>query len=95
MERKELYAKVKQYNLQKSIQEKYGKNFTQITNALLYKEVMNAEMAEKKAEEEKKAVKPVKKSKKAKTVEERFENLVKFLTLKHLILKSEAESILN
>lgn len=53
--RKELYAKVKELHIEDVIKTKYGKNYTQVSNAFLLKEITEFESSTKK--ESKKSVK--------------------------------------
>lgn len=46
--RKELYAKVKELHIEDVIKTKYGKNYTQVSNAFLLKEITEFESSTKK-----------------------------------------------
>ena len=81
MNRKELYAKIKKFNLQKEIEICYGDNFTRVSNLQL-KLVIDKYICNKKNEE---AVKEKPKNPIAK--------LIEVLRKKHILLKSETDYI--
>lgn len=76
MNRKELYTKVKEFNLQKEIEHLYGDNYTRISNAEI-EEVVN------------KHIKVENSSCATKTTYDKFDKLIEVLGKKHILLKSE------
>ena len=103
MNRKELYAKVKEYGLQDAILKKHGKNFTQCSNSDLESAVLAHQKGVAKTvkapvkEETKKVAEPVKEStpKMKGSVESKFVKLVEILGKKRILLQSEVDAIAN
>lgn len=82
--RKELYDAIVKYNLQDVVKSKYGRNYTQVGSAQL-EEIINAHTS--KVEK----AKPVTKKCNGNTT--KLDKLIKVLSDKRIILKSELEFI--
>lgn len=88
MNRKEIYAKIKKYNLAEAIKKAFHENYTKIPNANL--ECFISEYVTSPGEESE-----VVKDKHKDTVEKSpLEKLVETLQKKHILLKSEVDYIL-
>lgn len=86
MNRKELYAKVKELNLQDRIKELFGDNYTRVSSINLAS-VIDSHVAAKK-ENKPKTIKEVVKGKSCKC-----DKLVEILKKKHILLDSEVSYI--
>ena len=90
MNRKELYAKVKEFNLQEKIKNKYGDNYTRVGNEIL-EEAINAYINSSKI--------PLKKETPSTSVNNTIEHsckcdkLIEVLKKKHILLNSEIDYI--
>lgn len=82
--RKELYDAIVKHNLQDVVKSKYGRNYTQVGSAQL-EEIINAHTS--KVVEDKPA------AKKNNSNSTKLDKLIKVLTDKRIILKSELEFI--
>lgn len=78
MTRTEVYAKIKEYGLQETIKKHYGYNYTNVSTATLIQEVSDYEFALN--------------SKPTSTC--KCKDLIEMLYKKHLLCKSEYESLL-
>ena len=83
MNRKEVYQKIKQLNLQDKVKEHYGDNYTRVATISLMNLIKEAE-------------KPIKRNttnKEAKATYSKIDKLIKVLEKKHILLKSEIDYI--
>ena len=87
MNRKELYAKVKELNLQEEIKNKYGDNYTRVCNAGL--EAIIAKHTTKLSKPSRSSAKGVTES----CVKCKCDKLIEVLKKKHILLNSEVTYI--
>lgn len=83
MTRAEVYAKIKEYELQEVIKEKYGFNYTNLSTATLIAEVTDYE-------ETRVSVNTPKESREG----ERLTTLIELLYKKHILCKHEYEAVM-
>lgn len=93
MNRKELYAKVKELNLQEEIKKKYGENYTRVSNAALACIIANYKKVEKPKSETKVNISTVAKESTAATEGSKCDKLIEVLKKKHILLNSEVDYI--
>lgn len=80
MTRAEVYAKIKEYGLQETIKNHYGYNYTNLSTATLLTEVRDFEIASLTDDED---------------VDYRLNDLIELLYKKHILCKSEYESLMD
>ena len=93
MNRKELYAKVKELNLQEEIKKKYGENYTRVSNAELAFIIASYKKVEKPKSETKVSISTVAKESTAATESCKCDKLIEVLKKKHILLNSEVDYI--
>ena len=93
MNRKELYAKVKELNLQEEIKKKYGENYTRVSNAALVCIIAKYEKVEKPKSETKVSISTVAKKSTVATESSKCDKLIEVLKKKHILLNSEVDYI--
>lgn len=93
MNRKELYAKVKELNLQEKIKEQFGENYTRVSNAELALIIANYKKVEKPKNETKVSISTVAKESTATTESGKCDKLIEVLKKKHILLNSEIDYI--
>ena len=93
MNRKELYAKVKELNLQEEIKKKYGENYTRVSNAALAFIIANYKKVEKPKSETKVSISKVAKESTVATKSCKCDKLIEVLKKKHILLNSEVDYI--
>ena len=84
MNRKELYVEIKKLNLQDKVKELFGENYTRVKNEDLANIIASVKKVVPKKE--------TKNNTKVKTVS-KVDKLINLLYVKHILLKSEVESI--
>lgn len=94
MSRKELYDKVRELCLQETILKKYGKNFTQCSNADLEAVVLSksTKIVTTTVLKEEETVNPIKTGS---SIDNKFNKLVEILGKKRILLASELDAINN
>ena len=93
MNRKELYAKVKELNLQEKIKEQFGENYTRVNSVKLAYIITKSEKVEKPKSETKVSI-PTVVAKSTEAEEScKFDRLIKVLKKKHILLDSEIDYI--
>ncbi len=90
MNRKELYAKIKEFNLQKEIKNKYGDNYTRIGNELL-EEIINLHINSSKTSSKKET--PFISVNNTTNHSCKCDKLIEVLKKKHILLNSEIDYI--
>lgn len=93
MNRKELYAKVKELNLQEKIKEQFGENYTRVSNAELALIIANYKKVEKPKNETKVSISTVAKKSTVATESDKCDKLIEVLKKKHILLNSEVDYI--
>ena len=93
MNRKELYAKVKELNLQEKIKEQFGENYTRVSNAELAFIIANYNKVEKPKSETKVSTSIVAKESTVATESNKWDKLIEVLKKKHILLNSEVRYI--
>ena len=93
MNRKELYAKVKELNLQEKIKEQFGENYTRVSNAELAFIIANYKKVEKPKSETKVSISTVAKKSTVNTESSKCDKLIEVLKKKHILLNSEVDYI--
>ena len=93
MNRKELYAKVKELNLQEKIKEQFGENYTRVSNAELALIIANYKKVEKPKNETKVSISKVAKESTEATKSCKCDKLIEVLKKKHILLNSEIDYI--
>ena len=93
MNRKELYAKVKELNLQEKIKEQFGENYTRVSNAELAFIIANYNKVEKPKSETKVSTSIVAKKPTVATESSKCDKLIEVLKKKHILLNSEVDYI--
>lgn len=93
MNRKELYAKVKELNLQEKIKEQFGENYTRVSNATLAFIIANYNKVEKPKSETKASISTVAKESTVVTESSKCDKLIEVLKKKHILLNSEIDYI--
>ena len=93
MSRKELYAKVKELNLQEKIKEHFGENYTRVSNAELAFIIANYKKVEKPKSETKVSISTVAKESTVATKSSKCDKLIEVLKKKHILLNSEVDYI--
>lgn len=93
MNRKELYAKVKELNLQEKIKEQFGENYTRVSNAELALIITNYKKVEKPKNETKVSISTVAKKSTVVTESSKCDKLIEVLKKKHILLNSEIDYI--
>ena len=93
MNRKELYAKVKELNLQEKIKEQFGENYTRVSNAELAFIIANYNKVEKPNSETKVSISKVAKESTVATESSKCDKLIEVLKKKHILLNSEVDYI--
>ena len=93
MNRKELYAKVKELNLQEKIKEQLGENYTRVSNAELAFIIANYKKVEKPKSETKVSISTVAKKSTVATESSKCDKLIEVLKKKHILLNSEIDYI--
>ena len=93
MNRKELYAKVKELNLQEKIKEQFGENYTRVSNAELAFIIANYNKIEKPKSETKVSISKVAKESTVATESCKCDKLIEVLKKKHILLNSEVDYI--
>ena len=93
MNRKELYAKVKELNLQEKIKEQFGENYTRVSNAELAFIIANYKKVEKPKSETKVSISTVAKKSTTATESCKCDKLIEVLKKKHILLNSEIDYI--
>lgn len=93
MNRKELYAKVKELNLQEKIKEQFGENYTRVSNAALVCIIANYNKVEKPKSETKASISTVAKESTVVTERGKCDKLIEVLKKKHILLNSEIDYI--
>ena len=93
MNRKELYAKVKELNLQEKIKEQFGENYTRVSNAELALIIDSYNKVEKPKSETKVSISKVAKESTIATKSCKCDKLIEVLKKKHILLNSEIDYI--
>ena len=93
MNRKELYAKVKELNLQGKIKEQFGDNYTRVSNAELAFIIASYNKVEKPNSETKVSISKVAKESTVATESSKCDKLIEVLKKKHILLNSEVDYI--
>lgn len=93
MNRKELYAKVKELNLQEKIKEQFGENYTRVSNAELAFIIASYKKVEKPKSETKVSISTVTKESTVATKSCKCDKLIEVLKKKHILLDSEIDYI--
>ena len=93
MNRKELYAKVKELNLQEKIKEQFGENYTRVSNAELAFIIASYKKVEKPKSETKVSISTVAKKSTVATKSCKCDKLIEVLKKKHILLNSEVDYI--
>ena len=93
MNRKELYAKVKELNLQEKIKEQFGENYTRVSNAELALIIASYKKVEKPKSETKVSISTVAKKSTVATKSCKCDKLIEVLKKKHILLNSEIDYI--
>ena len=93
MNRKELYAKVKELNLQEKIKEQFGENYTRVSNEALACIIANYNKVEKPKSETKESISTVAKESTVVTESSKCDKLIEVLKKKHILLNSEIDYI--
>ena len=93
MNRKELYAKVKELNLQEKIKEQFGENYTRVGNAELAFIIANYNKVEKPKSETKVSTSTVAKESTIATKSCKCDKLIEVLKKKHILLNSDVDYI--
>ena len=93
MNRKELYAKVKELNLQGKIKEQFGDNYTRVSNAELAFIIANYNKVEKPNSETKVSISKVAEESTVATESSKCDKLIEVLKKKHILLNSEVDYI--
>ena len=93
MNRKELYAKVKELNLQEKIKEQFGENYTRVSNEALAFIIANYNKVEKPKSETKVSISKVAKESTVATESSKCDKLIEVLKKKHILLNSEVDYI--
>ena len=93
MNRKELYVKVKELNLQEKIKEQFGENYTRVSNAALICIIAKYEKVEKPKNETKVSISTVAKESTVVTESSKCDKLIEVLKKKHILLNSEIDYI--
>ena len=93
MNRKELYAKVKELNLQEKMKEKFGENYTRVSNAELAFIIASYNKVEKPKSETKVSTSIVAKESTIATKSCKCDKLIEVLKKKHILLNSEVDYI--
>ena len=93
MNRKELYAKVKELNLQEKIKEQFGENYTRVSNAELAFIIANYNKVEKPKSETKVSTSTVAKESTIATKSCKCDKLIEVLKKKHILLNSDVDYI--
>ena len=93
MSRKELYAKVKELNLQEKIKEQFGENYTRVSNAELALIIANYKKVEKPKNKTKVSISTVAKESTVATESSKCDKLIEVLKKKHILLNSEVDYI--
>lgn len=93
MNRKELYAKVKELNLQEKIKEQFGENYTRVSNEELALIIANYKKVEKPKNETKVSISTVAKESTVATESSKCDKLIEVLKKKHILLNSEIDYI--
>lgn len=93
MNRKELYAKIKEYNLQETVKSIYKENYTRVKSEDLALIVAKAEKQQTNAHSTTKEV--TKEAGDTTDLASRFTRLIKVLEKKHILLASEVIYINN
>ena len=93
MNRKELYAKVKELNLQEKIKEQFGENYTRVSNAELAFIIASYNKVEKPKSETKVSISTVAKKSTVATESDKCDKLIEVLKKKHILLNSEIDYI--
>lgn len=93
MNRKELYAKVKELNLQEKIKEQVGENYTRVDNVKLAYIIAKYEKVEKPKSETKVSIPTVAKKSTVATESGKCDKLIEVLKKKHILLDSEIDYI--
>ena len=93
MNRKELYAKVKELNLQEKIKEQFGENYTRVSNAELAFIIANYNKVEKPKSETEVSISKVAKESTVATKSCKCDKLIEVLKKKHILLNSEVDYI--
>lgn len=93
MNRKELYAKVKELNLQEKIKEQFGENYTRVSNVELALIITNYKKVEKPKSETKVSISKVAKESTVATKSCKCDKLIEVLKKKHILLNSEIDYI--
>ena len=94
MNRKELYAKVKELNLQEKIKEQFGENYTRVSNAVLAFIIANYyNKVEKPKSETEASISTVAKESTVVTESSKCDKLIEVLKKKHILLNSEIDYI--
>ena len=91
MNRKELYAKVKELNLQERIKEQFGENYTRVSNAELAFIIANYNKVEKPKSETEVSISTVAKESTIATKSCKCDKLIEVLKKKHILLNSELD----
>ena len=84
MNRKELYAKVKELNLQEKIKEQFGENYTRVSNAELAFIIANYKKVEKPKSETKASISTVAKESTAATESSKCDKLIEEIGRAHV-----------
>ena len=93
MNRKELYAKVKELNLQEKIKEQFGENYTRVSNAELAFIIASYKKVEKPKSEIEVSISKVAKESTVVTESDKCDKLIEVLKKKHILLDSELDYI--
>ena len=93
MNRKELYAKVKELNLQEKIKKQFGDNYTRVSNVELAFIIANYKKVEKPKNETKESISTVAKESTVATESSKCDKLIEVLKKKHILLNSEIDYI--
>lgn len=94
MNRKELYDKVVELNLQEEVKKVCGRNYTQASNSVLEEVIRKAEAAKVMTEVATTTFNCPPEAEK-KDIESKFEKLIKILSHKRILLNSEVKSIME
>lgn len=95
MNRKELYKKVVELNLQEEVKKACGRNYTQASNSVLEEVVSKAEAAKDVTEVEADSPSETFDGGKKLGIVNKFEKLIKILSHKRILLGSEVKAIMD
>lgn len=95
MNRKELYKKVVELNLQEEVKKVCGRNYTQASNSVLEEVVNKAEIAKNMAAVAATTFNSPSSDTTKVNIADKFEKLIKILSHKRILLGSEVKSIMD